>query len=138
MAPPRSQRLARLVSVQRKLEQLAELDLSETNRQRDRVAEDIQRTTEALQSMDPVHRAFAARYGVRIGTLSLREQQLSGLARVQERRVLTERTKADRLADDMGEALDDERREGEDASLADLLDLLLATPAQASRKIGRR
>lgn len=138
MAPTRSERLARLVSVQRKLEQLAELDLSETNRQRDLVAEDIQRTTEALQSMDPVHSAFAVRYGVRIGTLSLREKQLAGLARVQERRVLTERTKADRLAEDMGEARDEEQRQGEDESLADLMDLLMAAPAQASRKIGPR
>ena len=133
----RSKKLKRLVNVQRQLEKMAESDLAMTARRRREVAESMDVVIEAIGALDGVHRMFAQNYAERFGRLTLRDQQLSGVQRVQETRILRERTKADRLEGHMEEARMAEEREAVDESIYDLIDqqIMLATPA--SSKLGK-
>ncbi len=129
----RSKKLKRLVNVQRQLEKMAESDLAATARQRREVAESMEVVIEAIGAMDGVHRLFAQNYAERFGRLTLRDQQLTGVQRMQEIRVLRERTKGDRLEGHMKEARMDEDRLQADESIYDLIDMqnMLATPASS-------
>lgn len=124
MAEPRSLKLRRLVAVQRQLERLAEIELAETNRERDKVSAAIDGVVGALNSLAPTHRVFSHLYAQRVGTLTVRNQRLDGLASVQEQKLLAERAKADRLEETMRDARVAEGRESEEASLFDLIDQL--------------
>lgn len=126
MAENRSHKLERLVRVQRQIERMAENELAHTLRER-MVAESSQEALiDALGSLDIVHRAMAGSYTVRFSPLENRIKQLSGVQVMQERRVLTEKTKADRLAETASKAVESEEREAADESLLDLLDASLA------------
>ncbi len=129
----RSKKLKRLVNVQRQLEKMAESDLAATARQRREVAESMEVVIEAIGAMDGVHRLFAQNYAERFGRLTLRDQQLTGVQRMQEIRVLRERTKGDRLEGHMKETRMDEDRLQADESIYDLIDMqnMLATPASS-------
>ncbi len=129
----RSKKLKRLVNVQRQLEKMAESDLAATARQRREVAESMEVVIEAIGAMDGVHRLFSQNYAERFGRLTLRDQQLTGVQRMQEIRVLRERTKGDRLEGHMKEARMDEDRLQADESIYDLIDMqnMLATPASS-------
>ncbi len=129
----RSKKLKRLVNVQRQLEKMAESDLAATTRQRQEVAESMEVVIEAIGAMDGVHRLFAQNYAERFGKLTLRDQQLTGVQRMQEIRVLRERTKGDRLEGHMKEARMEEDRLQADESIYDLIDMqnMLATPASS-------
>ena len=129
----RSRKLKRLVNVQRQLERMAESDLAATARQRREVAESMEVVIEAIGAMDGVHRLFAQNYSERFGKLTLRDQQLTGVQRMQEIRVLRERTKGDRLEGHMKEARMEEDRLQADESIYDLIDMqnMLATPASS-------
>jgi len=129
----RSKKLKRLVNVQRQLEKMAESDLAATARQRREVAESMEVVIVAIGAMDGVHRLFAQNYAERFGRLTLRDQQLTGVQRMQEIRVLRERTKGDRLEGHMKEARMDEDRLQADESIYDLIDMqnMLATPASS-------
>jgi len=126
MAEPRSRKLKRLVKVQRQLERLAEMDLAETNRERDRISAAIDGVVGAMNSLAPTHRVFSHIYAQRVGALTVRNQRLDGLASVQEQKLLVERSKADRLHETMMEESAAEEREAEDASLYDLIDQIAA------------
>jgi hypothetical protein len=65
---------------------------------------------EAVGSFDPVHAAMSRNYAQRFQRLSVQSQQLQGIKSVQERRVLTEKTKADRLTDQAEAAAVSEER----------------------------
>lgn len=127
----KSQKLKRLVAVQRHLEKMAELDLADTARQRQEIAAGLDRVIEALGSMDPVHRLFSQSYAERFSRLSGDDRRMADVQRVQENVVLRQRTKAERLEDKMLEARDHEDREAEDNALQDLMDLTFATPASS-------
>ncbi|PWV95260.1 hypothetical protein DFR52_11417 [Hoeflea marina] len=128
MAESRSRKLGRLVRVQRQLERMAENELAHTLRER-MIAESSQEALiGALGSLDTVHRAMAGSYAVRFSPLEGRIRQLSGVQVMQERRVLTEKTKADRLAETAARAVESEEREAADESLLDLLDSTMAGP----------
>ncbi|OJU72375.1 MAG: hypothetical protein BGO05_09695 [Rhizobiales bacterium 63-7] len=129
----RSKKLKRLVNVQRQLEKMAESDLAATARQRREVAESMEVVIVAIGAMDGVHRLFAQNYAERFGRLTLRDHQLTGVQRMQEIRVLRERTKGDRLEGHMKEARMDEDRLQADESIYDLIDMqnMLATPASS-------
>jgi hypothetical protein len=127
----KSQKLKRLVAVQRHLEKIAELDLADTARQRQEISAGLNRVIEALGSMDPVHRLFSQSYAERFARLSSDDRRMADVQRVQENVVLRQRTKAERLEDKMIEARDDEDRETEDNTLQDLIDLTFATPASS-------
>ncbi len=128
MAEKRSKRLARLVAVQRRLEEMAEADLAETNRERDRVRDAVEGTVGAMGSMDDVHLMFSRVYAVRIASLTMKDQRLQGLAGAQERRLKTERTRRDRLEERGRSADAAERRAEEDEDLYDLAERAGGTP----------
>ncbi|MDM9626421.1 hypothetical protein QTL95_10970 [Rhizobium sp. S152] len=127
----RSQKLKRLVAVQRHLEQMAEFDLAETTRQRDEVNEQMDSVILALGSMDPVHHAFSQGYADRFNRLGIKDQQLTGMQQIHEGRVTQERAKADRLEESMREARDAERREADDNAVYDIIDQKYGTPASS-------
>ncbi|MBY5404501.1 hypothetical protein N2600_01870 [Rhizobium sp. WSM1274] len=127
----RSQKLKRLLSVQRHIERMAENDLAETSRQRVEVNVAMDDVILALGSMDPVHHAFSQNYADRFGRLTIKDQQLTGMQQVHEMRLTRERAKGDRLEDGMKEALEAERREADDNAIYDVIDQQFATPASS-------
>ncbi|MCA2411045.1 hypothetical protein [Rhizobium leguminosarum] len=127
----RSQKLKRLLSVQRHIERIAENDLAETSRQRVEVNVAMDDVIVALGSMDPVHHAFSQNYADRFGRLTIKDQQLTGMQQIHEMRLTRERAKGDRLEDGMKEALEVERREADDNAVYDVIDQQFATPASS-------
>ncbi|MBY5599630.1 hypothetical protein V7798_20915 [Rhizobium laguerreae] len=127
----RSQKLKRLLSVQRHIERIAENDLAETSRQRVDVNVAMDDVILALGSMDPVHHAFSQNYADRFGRLTIKDQQLTGMQQIHEMRLTRERAKGDRLENGMKEALEVERREADDNAVYDVIDQQFATPASS-------
>lgn len=123
----RSDKLKRLVKVQRHIERMAEQDLAATTRQRAEVGQSMEEVIAAIGSIDPIHRQFAHTYADRFGRLNVKEKQLAGVQQVQEMRVLKERTKGDRLEENCKEARDHEDREASDNAIYELIELTLAT-----------
>ena len=132
-ADTRSKKLKRLVNVQRHLEKMAEGELAATNQQRQEVAESMDKVIDAIGSMAPVHRQFSKTYAERFGRLMVKDKQLSGVQQVLEARVLRERTKGDRLEEQMKEARGLEDRERDDSAIYDLLELTLAAETAKDR-----
>ncbi|MBY5644624.1 hypothetical protein [Rhizobium leguminosarum] len=127
----RSQKLKRLLSVQRHIERIAENDLAETSRQRVEVNVAMDDVILALGSMDPVHHAFSQNYADRFGRLTIKDQQLTGMQQIHEMRLTRERAKGDRLENGMKEALEVERREADNNAVYDVIDQQFATPASS-------
>lgn len=127
----RSQKLKRLLTVQRHLERMAESDLAETSRQRIEVNAAMDDVILALGSMDPVHHAFSQNYADRFGRLSIKDQQLTGMQQVHEMRLTRERAKGDRLEEGMKDAIVAELREADDNAVYDVIDQQFATPASS-------
>lgn len=127
----RSEKLKRLVAVQRHLEKMAETDLAATSRHRVEVSESMDVVIEAIGSMHPIHRQFSHEYAERFGRLTVKERQLAGIQQAQEARMLKERTKADRLEDQMKAARALEDREAEDNAIYELLEITMAAPASS-------
>lgn len=126
MAQNRSDKLKRLVTVQRHLEKMAEIDLAGTTRQRQEVAETMTVVVDAINSLDPVHRSFSRHYSGQYSRLQQQEQMLANVQEMHEMRVVRERTKGDRMEDRMKEARDAEDREAADDAIYDLIDQHLA------------
>lgn len=131
----RSQKLKRLVAVQRHLEQMAEQELAEATRQRTEVGNSIDQVVGAIGSVEIVHMAFSQQYAWRLGRLTLRDQQLEAMQKMIETNVLKERTKANRLEERMLEARADELRESDDNAVYDIIDQQFAAGAPASSKV---
>lgn len=134
----RSDKLKRLVAVQRHLEKMAEGELADTSRHRQEITDSMATVMEAISSDNPVHRLFAKDYADRFGRMMIREQQLAGLQQIQEMKVMRERTKAERLEDNMKDARVLEEREAEDNAIYDLLDQTVAAAQSASSKLHKR
>lgn len=132
MAGPesRSKKLKRLVNVQRQLERMAEGELAANTEQRREVEQSMDVVMEAISSIKPVHMQFSKNYSERFGRLMVKDKQLAGAQQVLEGKVLRERTKGDRLEDQMKEARELEDREREDNAVYDLLELTLLTGAK--------
>ncbi|WP_137132505.1 hypothetical protein [Rhizobium sp. FY34] len=122
---PRSKKLKRLVAVQRHLEQMAEGELVAATRQRNELGESMDLVIQAIGSMTPLHMQFSRNYSERFGRLMIKDKQLSGVQQVLEARVMRERTKGDRLEDQMKDARSLEDREKDDSDILDLLDVTL-------------
>ncbi|WJR68070.1 hypothetical protein QTA58_04750 [Neorhizobium sp. CSC1952] len=121
----RSDKLKRLVAVQRHIEKMAEHELAATTRHRAEVNQSMEEVIDAIGSMEPVHRQFSQHYAERFGRLTTKERQLAGVQQVQEMKVLKERTKADRLEENMKDARDHEDREAADNSIYELIEITL-------------
>jgi hypothetical protein len=132
----RSHKLKRLVTVQRHMEKMAEIELSDTTRHRTDVLKSIDNVLDALSSPDPVHQIFSKHYTDRYGRLKVKDQQLADVQQFQENKVLKEKTKADRLRDKMLEAREEEQREADDNAIYELLEIIGSTETPASSKLG--
>lgn len=128
MAGPvkRSDKLKRLVAVQRHIEKMAEHELAATTRHRAEVNQSMEEVIDAIGSMEPVHRQFSQNYAERFGRLTTKERQLAGVQQLQEMKVLKERTKAERLEENMKEVRDHEDRETADNSIYELIEITLS------------
>lgn len=122
----RSDKLKRLVSVQRHLEQMAEMDLAVTTQQRQEVTETMDAVAGAISSLNPVHRNFSGIYAAQIGKLRHKDVMLAGVQQMHEMRVMRERTKGDRLEEQMRDARSAEDREAADDAVYDLIDQFIA------------
>ena len=122
MAASRAEKLARLVRVQRQIERMAETELSYTLREQGVTDATQEALVNAVGSFNPIHTAMSHQYAMRFQRLSAKSQLLEGAKNLQERRMLTEKTKADRLEDQAGRAAEVEDRLTADESLLDLLD----------------
>ncbi len=131
----RSEKLKRLVNVQRHMEQMVEADLAAATRQRVEVSETLDIVTEAIGSLNPVHCLFTGIYSVQFGRLQQQDMMLAGLQQMHETRLLKERTKGDRLEENMKDARTLEEREAEDNSIYDLMDQRIASTLPASGKL---
>lgn len=132
----RSAKLKRLVTVQRHMEKMAEVELADTTRVRVEVSQSMDNVLEAMSSMEPVHQMFSKHYSDRYGRLVVKDRQLAGVQQLQENKVLKEKTKADRLEDRMHLARDLEDREADDNAIYDLLEMTNASQTPASSKVG--
>jgi hypothetical protein len=130
----KSDKLKRLVAVQRHMERMAESDLGITAQRIEENARSMDMVMEAIGSLDPVHRLFAQNYADRFDRLSNTDKQLHGLQQVQEMKLLRERAKGDRLEENRKDARALEERAADDDAIYDLIDIRFATPA--SDKLG--
>jgi len=110
---------------------MAEQELATTTQHRQEVAQSMEVVIAAIGSMEPVHRQFSQNYAERFGRLTIKETQLQNIQKMQETKVLKERTKADRLEENMKEARELEDREASDQAIYDLLEITLASPASS-------
>ncbi len=131
----RSEKLKRLVAVQRHLERIAENELADTTRQRSEVTEAMERVMDAIGSTDPVHMAFSIHYADRYGRLTIKDQQLESIQTLIQMKVQQERTKADRLEEHMKDARELEMREADDNAVYDIIDQRFAGATPASSKV---
>jgi hypothetical protein len=129
----KSEKLRRLVNVQRQLEKLAEFELSQSISRQAEVMTSIVSTITAISSVDPLHKQFARNYSDRLTRLFTRSQQIAMQQQIQEGKVLKEKTKGDRLEERRKDASLAEERLSEDERMYDLVDLglLMATPASS-------
>ncbi len=131
----RSEKLKRLVAVQRHLEQMAESELAETARQRRDLAETIDVVVDAMGSASPLHAMFSGHYASQLGRLAQKDQMLLGIQQVHETRVLKERAKGDRLEENMKDARVLEDRTDDDNAIYDLVDQHVMGRSPASGKL---
>lgn len=133
-----SEKLKRLVAVQRHLERIAESELAEIASQRSALSETIDSVVDAMGSAHPLHRMFSGYYASHLGRLVQKDQMLLGIQEVHEARIAKERAKGDRLEERMMDARLMEEREAADAQILDLIDQHVAGYAPASGKVERR
>lgn len=122
----RSEKLDRLVKVQRHLEHMAEIELANTVRAREDIQENLSAVVDAIGSLAPVHQIFAGLYSGQISRLTARDQHLETVQQIHENRMKRERAKGDRLDENMKEAREQENREAEDLAVYDILDQQIA------------
>jgi hypothetical protein len=122
----RSEKLERLVKVQRHLEHMAEAELASTARARQEVQESLGAVVDAIGSLAPVHQIFAGLYSSQISRLTAKDQQLETMQHIHENKMMRERAKGDRLEENMEDAREQEDREAEDLAIYDILDQQMA------------
>jgi hypothetical protein len=131
----RSDKLKRLVTVQRHMERIAEIDLSNTTRTRQELAQKMDQAIAAIGSFDPVHMGLKGQYARQHGRLTGQDQQMANLQNVQESKILREKAKGDRLEDHFKDARAAEDREREDNAIIELIEMRMALEAPASSKV---
>jgi hypothetical protein len=134
----RSEKLKRLVAVQRHMERMAEIDLANTTRTRQEIAVKMDDAMLAIGSFEPVHIGLKDQYARQYGRLSGSDQQMANLQAVQENRILREKAKGDRLDEHFRDARSSEEREREDNAVIDVIEMRLALPAPASSKLEKK
>lgn len=126
--------MARLLKVQKQIERMAELDLGDTRRFRIENSAAMTELVDAMSSSSPAHQAFSDLYAAKLGSLAAQEQRLGVIESIQEKRVLQETAKSDRLESNMQSVRVSEGRETEENEILDLLELALQA-TQGSGKL---
>jgi hypothetical protein len=122
----RSQKLQRLVNVQRHLEHMAENELAITTAARREVLDSLDAVVEAIGSLSPVHQVFTGLYSNQISRLTVKDQHLLMQQQIHENRMMREKAKGDKLEEHVREARTAENREEEDNAIYDLIDQQMA------------
>ena len=122
----RSQKLQRLVNVQRHLEHMAEYELAATTSVRREVLDSLDAVVDAIGSLSPIHQIFTSLYSTQITRLSARDQHLQMQQQIHENRMMREKAKGDRLEENMRDARTAEDREAADNDLYDMIDQRMA------------
>ncbi len=130
-----SRKLKRLLDVQRHLESMAEVELARLSEERAEIEEKIESAIDAIGSMEPVHVGLKAQYAQQFTRLSVQEKLVQARQEVQEKMVMREKAKADRLESNFRGLLSSEEREHADNEILDLVEITLATGSQASSKL---
>jgi len=123
----RSEKLKRLVNMQRHLEHMAENELANTTHARREVLDSLDAVVDAIGSLSPVHQIFSSLYSTQISRLTVKDQHLQMQQQIHESRMMREKAKGDRLEDNMREARNAENREADDTAIYDLIDQAMAT-----------
>lgn len=127
----KADKLKRLVAVQRHMERMAELELASISLSRQELAVKRDNAMEAISSMEAIHAGLKNQYALQYERHTTRDAQLEKLQEVQEKQVLREKAKGDRLNEHYLVAREGEDREREEESLLDLLEIRLASPASS-------
>jgi hypothetical protein len=122
----RSEKLDRLVKVQRHLEHMAEADLAATTRARHEIQENLVAVVDAIGSLAPIHQIFAGLYSGQISRLTAKDQHLEAIQQIHENKMMREKAKGDRLEENKKEARILEDREADDSAVYDILDQQIA------------
>ena len=91
---------------------------------------------DAIGSFNPIHTGMKSQYAAQYGRLSGEDQRLDDLQDTQEKQILKEKAKGDRLEENWKDARSAEDREREDNAVIDLIEMRLSMPAPASSKLG--
>jgi hypothetical protein len=134
MSVPRSQKLARLVGVQRQMEKMVEMDLAAILQERADIAAGMDAIVAAMSSDNAMHHDFSRLYAMQLGALKLKDQQLAGRSRLLQQKLLGERAKADRLGERRDDAARQEERGREDQAVYDIIESIGGLGTQASGK----
>lgn len=110
---------------------MAETDLAYILGQQRQAEVSVLSVLDALGTVSPLHAAFANHYSKRLSSLEITQNKLQMHRAMQEKKMLTERVKADRLEEKYKDASQNHLREEEEEGLQDLLDMLNA-PNQSS------
>ena len=124
--PLRSKKLDRLAKVQSHLKQMAENELALTTRERNDLAQKIDALTGYLTTYDPLHQDMLKHYVMRHSRLMARDVRLESIQQAQERHVLMEPKKGEKLVEKRDAARQDEARERDDNSIYELVDLQMS------------
>ncbi|MDB5525959.1 MAG: hypothetical protein JWM58_3722 [Rhizobium sp.] len=122
----RSEKLGRLVKVQRHLEHMAEADLAATTRARHEIQENLVAVVDAIGSLAPIHQIFAGLYSGQISRLTAKDQHLETVQQIHENKMMREKAKGDRLEENRKEARVFEDREADDNAVYDIIDQQIA------------
>lgn len=124
MARRNSDRIKRLIKIQRQKEKIAETDLAFILGRQRQNEDSVASVLDALGAINPLHSTFANHYTKRLSSLEIMQKKLQMHRTAQEKKMLTERVKADRLEDKLKSANLDEERGDQEEDMQDLLDLL--------------
>lgn len=127
MAQKASERLKRLIKIQRQKEKIAQTDLAFILNRQQQADHSVSNVLDALGSISPLHSTFASHYTKRLTSLETTQKKLQMHRAAQEKKMLTERVKADRLEEKMLRASLDEERHDLEENMQDLLDMLGST-----------
>ncbi len=122
----RSQKLDRLVKVQRHLERMAEVELAAATHARQEIQDSLVAVVDAIGSLEPIHQIFSGLYSGQISRLTAKDQHLETLQQIHENKMTRERAKGDRLEENMKQAREQETREADDLAVYDIIDQQIA------------
>jgi len=119
--------------MQRKKEKIAETQLAGTLNELRVSQGQVESVIDAMGSADQLHNRFSGHYAKRLSNLDAHQKKLQIHRQAQEKQILTEKVKADRLEEKVFASSFDEDMQAQDTDLQDLIDALGAWKNTSSR-----